>query len=118
MEEVYRFCDRRCRTATALAKLAQVRQRVRRCKPVGTILPKLRSPHLEKALRFLDDTLLPSTSNAVERGNPRHRKMQKTGYRVRTQEHLNNRLALDMLREAQQEGRGKTLKVLHQTRAG
>ena len=118
MEEVYRVFDRRCRTDTALAKLAQLRQRVRRCKPVGTILTKLRSPHLEKALTFLDDTLLPATSNAVERGNRRHRKMQKTVYRVRTQEHLNNRIALDLLRDAQQEGRGKTLKVLHQTRAG
>ena len=117
MEEVYRLFDRRCRTDTALAKLAQLRQRVRRCKPVGTLLTKLRSPHLEKALTFLDDTLLPSTSNAVERGNRRHRKMQKTVYRVRTHEHLNNRIALDMLRDAQQEGRGKTLKVLHKTRA-
>ena len=117
MEEVYRLFDRRCRTDTALAKLAQLRQRVRRCKPVGTLLTKLRSPHLEKALTFLDDTLLPSTSNAVERGNRRHHKMQKTVYRVRTHEHLNNRIALDMLRDAQQEGRGKTLKVLHKTRA-
>jgi hypothetical protein len=118
MEDVYRLFDRRCRTDTALAKLAKLRERVRRCKPVGTILTKLRSPHLEKALTFLDDTLLPSTSNAVERGNRRHRKMQKTVYRVRTQTHLNNRIALDMLRAAQQEGRGKTLKALHQTRAG
>jgi Transposase len=118
LEEVYRLFDRRCRTDTALAKLAKLRQRVRRCKPVGNLLTKLRSPHLEKALTFLDDTLLPSTSNAVGRGNRRHRKMQKTVYRVRTQEHLNNRIALDMLRDAQQEGRGKTLKALHQTRAG
>ena len=79
---------------------------------------KLRSPNLDKALTFLDDKLLPSTSNAVERGNRRHRKMQKTVYRVRTQEHIHNRIALDMLRDSQKEGRGKTLKVLHKTRAG
>lgn len=79
MEEVYRLFDRRCRTDTALAKLAQLRQRVRRYKHVGHILNKLQSPHLETALTLLDDKLLPSTSNAVERGNRRHRKMQKTG---------------------------------------
>jgi len=118
MEEVYRLFDRRCRTDTALAKLAKLRQRVRRFKQVGKILNKLRSPHLDKALTFLDDKLLPSTSNAVERGNRRHRKMQKTVYRVRTQEHLSNRIAMDMLRDSQKEGRGKTMKVLHKTRAG
>jgi len=117
MEEVYRLFDRRCRTDTALAKLAKLRQRVRRFKQVGKILNKLRSPNLDKALTFLDDKLLPSTSNAVERGNRRHRKMQKTVYRVRTQEHISNRIALDMLRDLQKEGRGKTMKVLHKTRA-
>lgn len=117
MEEVYRLFDRRCRTDTAVTKLATLRRRVRRFKQVGKLLNKLRSPNLDKALTFLDDKLLPSTSNAVERGNRRHRKMQKTVYRVRTQEHLSNRLALDMLRDLQKEGRGNTLKVLHKTRA-
>jgi len=117
MEEVYRLFDRRCRMDTALAKLATLRQRVRRCKHVGKVLSKLQSPNLEKALTFLDDKLLPSTSNAVERGNRRHRKMQKTVYRVRTQEHLSNRLALDMLRESQKEGRLETLHLLHRKRA-
>ena len=117
MEEVYRLFDRRCRTDTALAKLAQLRQRVRRFKQVGKILNKLQSPNLDKALTFLDDKLLPSTSNAVERGNRRHRKMQKTVYRVRTQEHIHNRIALDMLRDLQKDGRTKTIKVLHKERA-
>jgi hypothetical protein len=117
MEEVYRLFDRRCRTDTALAKLAQLRQRVRRFKSVGQLLTKLRSPHLDKALTFLDDKLLPSTSNAVERGNRRYRKMQKTVYRVRTQEHIRNRLALDMLRDSQKDGRTDTLKTLHRERA-
>jgi hypothetical protein len=116
MEEVYHLFDRRCRTDTALAKLAQLRQRVRRYKHVGNILNKLRSPHLDKALTFLDDKLLPSTSNAVERGNRRHRKMQKTIYRVRTQEHIHNRIALDMLRDLQKDGRTDTLKTLHRER--
>jgi hypothetical protein len=44
MEEVYRLFDRRCRTDTALAQLAKLRQRVRRCKPVGKILSQLQSP--------------------------------------------------------------------------
>jgi hypothetical protein len=118
MEEVYCLFDRRCRTDTALAKLAKLRQRLRRFKQVGTILNKLRSPNLDKALTFLDDKLFPSTSNAVERGNRRHRKMQKTIYRVRTQEHIHNRIALDMLRDSQKDDRTNTLCTLHKTRAG
>ncbi|OWK35834.1 hypothetical protein [Fimbriiglobus ruber] len=55
-----------------------MRRRVRHFKSVGRILNKLFSPNLEKTLTFLDDKLLPSTSNTVERGNHRHRKMQKT----------------------------------------
>ena len=117
MEEVYRLFDRRCRTDTALAKLAQLRRRVRRYKHVGRVLNKLHSPHLEKALTFLDDKLLPSTSNTVERGNRRHRKMQKTVYRVRTRTHIHNRIALDMLRDLQKDGRADTLQTLHQDRA-
>jgi hypothetical protein len=117
MEEVYRLFDRRCRTDTALAKLAKLRRRVRRFKAVGKVLSKLQSPNLDKALTFLDDKLLPSTSNAVERGNRRHRKMQKTVYRVRTQEHIHNRIALDMLRDSQKNGRTTTIKVLHRDRA-
>jgi hypothetical protein len=118
MEEVYRLFDRRCRTDTALVKLAQLRQRVRRFKQVGKILSKLDSPNLDKALTFLDDKLLPSTSNAVERGNRRHRKMQKTVYRVRTEENISNRIALDMLRDSQKEGRLQALKCLHHARTG
>jgi hypothetical protein len=118
MEEIYHLFDRRCRTDTALAKLAKLRQRIRRFKQVGNILSKLQSANLDKALTFLDDKLLPSTSNAVERGNRRHRKMQKTVYRVRTQENINNRIALDMLRDFQKEGRTDTLGTLHYARAG
>ena len=69
-------------------------------------------------MTFLDDKLLPSTSNAVERGNRRHRKMQKSVYRVRTRMRLVARIALDMLREAQAEGRQQTLVSLHHARAG
>jgi hypothetical protein len=116
MEEVYRLFDRRCRTDTALAKLAKLRQRIRRFKQVGKVLSKLQSPNLDKALVFLDDKLLPSTSNAVERGNRRHRKMQKTVYRIRTQGHIHNRIALDMLRDSQKEGRTATIKLLHKKR--
>lgn len=118
MDEVYRLFDRRCRSETALQKLAKLRRRVRRFKQVGKTLQKLFSPNLEKALTFLNDKLLPSTSNAVERGNRRHRKMQKTVYRVRTQENFRNRIALDMLREAQAEGRQHTTQTLHLARTG
>jgi hypothetical protein len=118
MEEVYRLFDRRCRTDTALAKLAKLRQRARRFKQVVPILNKLRSPNLEKALTFLDDKLLASTSNAVERGNRRYRKMQKTVYRVRTKKQIHNRIALDMVRDGLKGGREQTVKILHQKRVG
>src|SRR5206468_11373884 len=91
MDQVYRLFDRRCRTDTALGKLAELRRRVKRFKKVGKALAKLDSPNLEKALTFLDDKLLPATSNAVERGNRRHRKMQKAVYRVRTKKGLERR---------------------------
>jgi hypothetical protein len=113
MEQV----DRRCRTDTALAKLAELRHRVRRFKQVGKILNRLHSPSLDKALTFLDDKLLPSTSNAVERGNRRHRKMQKTVYRVRTREHIHNPIALDMLRDSQKIARTDIVNMLHRERA-
>jgi Transposase len=118
MEQVYALFDRRCRTQTALDKLATLRRRVQRFTALGDTLKKLFSPMLEKALTFLDDTLLPSTSNAVERGNRRYRKMQQSVYRVRTQAQIRTRLALDMWREAQAEGRQQTLASLHRARAG
>lgn len=100
VDEVYRLFDRRCRTAAALTKLRKLRGRVHRFKVLGKALKKLDSPNLDKALTFLDDKLLPSTSNAVERGNRRHRKMQKAVYRVRSWVNIAGRIALDMLREA------------------
>src|SRR6266516_7191381 len=117
MEQVYALFDRRCRTQTALDKLDKLRRRLLRCTKVGETLKKLFSPTLEKALTFLDDKLLPSTSNAVERGNRRYRKMQKQVYRVRTQAQISARLALDMWREAQSKGRQQTLHTLHEARA-
>lgn len=118
MDEAYRLFDRRCRTETALDKLAQLRRRVRRFKKVGQTLKKLFSPNVEKALTFLDDSLLPATSNAVERGNRRHRKMQKSIYRVRTHERIVERIALDMQRDAQAPGRARTATALHLARTG
>ena len=118
MEQVYALFDRRCRTQTALDKLDNLRRRLLRFTQWGETLKKLFSPTLEKALTFLDDKLFPSTSNAVERGNRRYRTMQKQVYRVRTQAQISARLALDMWREAQAEGRQHTLTSLHHARAG
>jgi Transposase len=118
MEEVYRLFDRRCRTTTALQRLGKLRSRVRRFKRLGKALDKLFSPNLEKALTFLDDKLLPATSNAVERGNRRYRKAQRSVYSVRTAAHIRGRIALDMQREQQAAARGQTTKVLHKTRKG
>lgn len=115
-DEVYRLFDRRCRTETALEKLAELRRRVRRFKTLAKTLRKLFTPNIEKALTFLDDSLLPSTSNAVERGNRRHRKMQKSIYRVRTAQHISQRIAVDMQRDAQREARLQTTASLHNAR--
>jgi hypothetical protein len=75
------------------------------------------SPRLEKALVILDERLLGATSSAVERGNRRYRKMQKTVYRVRTRRTIEGRLALDLLREQQAGGRAATTRALHKARA-
>jgi hypothetical protein len=116
VEEIYRLFDRRCRTETALNELARLRSRVRRFKRLRPIFQKLQSPNLEKALTYLDDRLLGSTSNAVERSNRRHRKMQKAVYRVRTQPAISGRIALDMFRDAQGPARAETMKTLHHAR--
>ena len=117
MDEVYRLFDRRCKTQTALKKLQRLRRRVRRFKKLGKSLDKLRSPNLEKALEFLDDKLLGATSNAVERANRRFRKAQKSIYSVRTKQHIEQRLALDMHREQRTPKRRQTLKTLHDARS-
>jgi Transposase len=117
MDEVYRLFDRRCKTATALGRLEKLRKRVRRFKRLGRALGKLNSPNLEKALLFLDDKLLGSTSNAVERSNRRFRKAQRSIYSVRTRPHIQQRLALDMNRELRAGKRARTLKTLHHARS-
>jgi hypothetical protein len=106
VEEIYRLFDRRCRTETALSKLARLRCRVRRFKKLRPIFQKLQSPNLEKALTYLDDRLLGSTSNAVERGNRRHRKMQRSVYRVRTQS-LSHESAVEPLKGATGRSQGR-----------
>jgi hypothetical protein len=118
MEHMYALFDRRCRTQTALGKLKTLRQWVKRLQWIGETFKKVFSPHLEKALTFLDDKLLPATSKAVERGHRRHRKMPKSVYRVRSKVGFEGRIALDMLRESRAEGRDHTTQALHRARRG
>jgi Transposase len=117
MDDVYRLFDRRCRTATAVAKLSRLRARLRRFGRLREALKKVLAPGLEKALVFLDERLLGATSNAVERGNRRYRKMQKAVYRVRTRRGIEGRLALDLQRERQGDGRAETTHTLREARA-
>lgn len=117
MDEVYRLFDRRCKSATALGRLEKLRRRVKRFKRLSRALVKLNSPNLEKALLFLDDKLLGSTSNAVERSNRRYRKAQRSIYGVRTKRHREQRIALDMSREQRATKRARTLKTLHHARS-
>jgi len=98
VEEVYRLYECCCRRA-ALEKLHKLRERVKRFEWLSEVLKKLESPTIDRSLFFLDDEQLPSTSNAVERGNRRFRKMQKTVYRVRTLENIRHRMAMDMFRD-------------------
>ena len=117
MDQVYALFDRRCRTETALGKLAQLRWGLSRFKHLGKVVGKLHSPNLEKALTFLDDRMLEATSNSVERANRRHRKMQKSIYRVRTHTSITHRIALDMLRDRDLEQRPTTIHALREARA-
>ena len=112
-----------CSTAAARRRRCwldwlKLRGRVSRCKRLGRALDKLSSPNLEKVLTFLDDKLLPATSNAVERSNRRDRKAQKSIYSVRTAEHIRQRIALDMQRDQQAPDRAQTTKALHQACSG
>lgn len=118
VDGVYRLYDRRCCRATALKKLQKLRERLRRFKRLSQVLLKLKSPTVDRSLHFLDDKLLPSTSNAVERGNRRFRKMQKTVYRVRTLCHIRNRVSLDMFRDSHLPPRRQTIRSLHVARDG
>jgi len=118
MDHIYALFDRRCRTQSALDKLKKLRQWVKRFKWIGDTLKKVFAPTLDKALTFLDDKLLLATSNTVERGNRRHRKMQKSVYRVRSQSSLEGRIALDMIRESRAANRDRTTHALHQARRG
>jgi DNA-binding PadR family transcriptional regulator len=117
MDEVYRLYECCCRPS-ALEKLRKLRERVRRFKRLSQALKKIESPTIDRSLVFLDDEQLPSTSNAVERGNRRFRKMQKTVYRVRTHENIRNRIAMDMFRDLYLPLRYQTIQSLHQARAG
>jgi hypothetical protein len=44
--------------------------------------------------------------------------MQKSVYRIRTQKNIQNRIAMDMFRDSQKEGRTETVHTLHEARAG
>jgi hypothetical protein len=116
LDQVYRLFDRRCRTETALEKLGRLRARVRRFRSLHEALRKRFSPKGEKALTFWNDSLLPATSNAVERGNRRHRKRQKTVDRVRTGPTICRRTAWDLPREEQARERSRTIATLHNER--
>ena len=116
-DEIYRLFDRRCRMDTALSKLALLRRRVQGFTQLSQILRGLFLVNVEKALTFLDDRLLGSTSNAVERSNRRYRKMQKTVYRVRTYAHIVARFALDLFRDAAMPPHTATLNFLHSARS-
>jgi hypothetical protein len=112
VEDMYRLYDRRCKCATALARLEKLRKRLRRFKWLSEVLKKLESVTMDRSLLFLDDKKLPSTSNAVERSNRRFRKMQKTVYRVRSIERLRERIALDMVRDDRLTPRRNTIQAL------
>lgn len=118
MDAVYALFDRRCKLETGIKKLAKLRLRVLKYQEVYTTLKKILSPTIEKALTFLDEKLLPSTSNGVERENRRFRKMQKSVYRVRSKTRIEQRIALDMIRGVRHRRRGRVIAALQGFRHG
>jgi hypothetical protein len=100
-----------------MGKLAALLQRLQRFTQLRQVLKGLFSAPVEKAMPLLDDRLLGSTSNAVERANHRYRKMQISIYRVRTYAHVVGRLALGLFRGAARLARTGTLGRLHAHRA-
>lgn len=118
IDGVYSLFDRRCKLETGIKKLEALRKRVLRFQDVYTTLKKILSPNLEKALTFLDEKLLPSTSNGVERENRRFRKMQKSVYRVRTHQGITQRIALDMIRGVRFRRRPRIIGFLQEIRNG
>ncbi len=106
-------------SAAALTKLAEIRVQAAQLQDhqsLAALLSALNGPCIEKSLVYRDDRDLPSTSNAVERGNRRHRKMQKSVYRVRGKRQLERRLAMDLLREQRAMGREEVMLTLHELR--
>ncbi len=84
MDALDAVLDRRCRTPTALGTWKKRRPWVNRCTWMGETVKKVCAPQLAQALTFLDDTVFPAPSKAVERGNRRHRTRPKSVYRVRS----------------------------------
>jgi hypothetical protein len=116
MDAVYQLFDRRCRMQTALKKLSRLRARVKRFSSIGHALQTLMSSAVDRTLFSLDHPRLPATSNAVERGNRRYRKMQKAVYRVRTLDSIRSRLALDVHRDMLISSRAPLVACLHYKR--
>jgi hypothetical protein len=85
MEPRDALCDRRCRTQRALGTLKKLRQWVNRCTWSGETVQTVFAPHRAHALTCLDDTVLPATAHAVERGHRRHRQRPKRVDRIRSQ---------------------------------
>jgi transposase-like protein len=118
MQQVYGLYECPC-TEAALTKLAEVRRfagKLEQQAGLGAVLSSLLGPSIEKSLTYLDHPQMASTSNAVERSNRGHRKMQKSVYRVRTQRNLQRRLALDLLREQRAPDQKRCLSLLSESR--
>ena len=99
-------------------KWKDLRNRLKRLKKLSKSMGRLASANTDKSLVYLDAKGFPGTSNAVERGNRRHRKMQKSVYRVRTLKRIRQRVSLDMLREQGFQVRVHVFEFLHDRRCG
>jgi len=119
MDKVYSLFDKRCSLETAMRKLHRIIKSpcLNQCKEIDFIMRKLSNPNLPHAFLFLDDTLLEATSNSVERSNRRHRKMQKSIYKVRCKDSIECRIKLDMKRDLSVRQRVAHIDVLRNIRA-
>ena len=118
MEEVYRLFDRRCKTPDGLEEAPEVAAAGAAVQALGQEPGQVEEPEAGEGAGCSWTTNCWERRATRWRGrNRRFRKAQKSIYSVRTKEHLEQRLALDMNREQRAAKRAQTLKTLHHARS-
>ncbi len=117
MEEVYRLFDRRCRTETALAKLARLRIQVGRCPGLGPIFQKLQSSRLGEGADLPGRSPARFDIQCGGTGQPPASQDAEDGVSGAHRATISGRIALDLERESRARDREEATRTLHQARA-